>query len=397
MEERAKQAKANEQLKTYALISHESAVEAIWALAARGWKETLDDEDIWLVPAAESCVKTQGEVAQLQEEVDLKSLGIQHMPIDLLVPNKSCYSRGKRATFHVWQEFFPPRSFVRVHDRVLVSTPYYAALQLAMSRRSNRLSRAEAEESASVDARMRAELGIEERASTAEELMRWDNIARLARATQVLCDFMGTYRYVPINKDGSRKTDVVFGTKPIIEPVVITGYLEEMGAARGIRRARRAMQLAFANAASPMETLLALILTLPQQMGGFGLPRPVLNEEIPIEPLQRELSSQDTIVADLCWGKQKVIVEYYGWDEHFGAGPRKVASDAARVNSITALGWTVFHATFEQVKTLAGITLLAQQVAHALGCQLSTPSDLELVWRARLLMLLLPDVSHSLS
>ena len=61
---------------TYALVSHESAVEAIWALAARGWKGVLDDENVWLVPAPANCVKTQGEVKRLATEVDLASLGI---------------------------------------------------------------------------------------------------------------------------------------------------------------------------------------------------------------------------------------------------------------------------------------------------------------------------------
>lgn len=147
-------AQTNGKPKTYALVSHESAVEAVWALAARNWKETLYDENIWLVPAADICVTTQGDLERLKAEVDLSSLGIRHDPIDLLVPNKSCYSRGKHATFHVWREFFPPHSFVRVHDRVLVSTPYFATLQLATARRPNRLSRAAAEASAAEDVRI---------------------------------------------------------------------------------------------------------------------------------------------------------------------------------------------------------------------------------------------------
>ena len=86
---------------TYALISHESAVEAIWSLAQRKWKGVLDNEGIWLVPDSDYCVKTQGEFKELAKEVDLVELGIRHMPVNLLVPNKSCFSRGKRACFHV--------------------------------------------------------------------------------------------------------------------------------------------------------------------------------------------------------------------------------------------------------------------------------------------------------
>ncbi len=383
--------------KTYALVSHESAVEAVWALAARNWKETLFDENIWLVPAADICVTTQGDLERLKAEVNLYELGIRRDPIDLLVPNKSCYSRGKHATFHVWREFFPPHSFVRVHDRVLVSTPYFATLQLAMARRASRLSRKAAEVSAAEDARLRADLGIEGEGSTATELLAWDNIARLVRAAQVLCDFMGTYRYVPATDEvSSHLPDVVFKTKPIITPDAFSKYLDQMGTVKGIMRARTVASLAFANAASPMETLIALMLALPQSMGGFGLPRPVLNWQVPIDTSERELVSQETIVTDLCWPDQHVIIEYYGWDEHFGAGPRKVAADSARANSLTSLSWTVLHATFEQINTIGGISLLARQVAKALGVSLAEPSVLELVWRSRLLALLLPKTTRQL-
>lgn len=390
-------AQTNGKPKTYALVSHESAVEAVWALAARNWKETLYDENIWLVPAADICVTTQGDLERLKAEVDLSSLGIRHDPIDLLVPNKSCYSRGKHATFHVWREFFPPHSFVRVHDRVLVSTPYFATLQLATARRPNRLSRAAAEASAAEDARLRADLGIDGEGSTAAELLAWDNIARLVRATQVLCDFMGTYRYVPATDTTSLDLpNVIFKTKPIIAPDAFSTYLDQMGTVKGIMRARVVASLAFANAASPMETLLALMLALPQDMGGFGLPRPTLNWQVPIDESEHELVSQNEIVADLCWPDQRVIIEYYGWEEHFGTGPRKVASDLARANSLTALGWTVLHATYEQINTIGGMALLARQVAEALDTPLAETSTLELVWRSRLLALLLPKTTKQL-
>lgn len=381
---------------TYALVSHESAVEAIWALAARGWKGVLDDENVWLVPAPANCVKTQGEVKRLAAEVDLASLGINRTPIDLLVPDKSCYSRGKRARFHVWGDFFAPHSFVRVHERVLVSTPYFAVLQLAMWCRVDRLSQEEARRSAEEDARLRAELGVAGDGSTAEELVQWENIARLVRAVQVLSDFMGTYRYVPAADGFEKQPDIAYGTLPIITPERMMAYLSEMGGVRGIERARRVADLAYAEAASPMETLLALMLSLPCSMGGFGLPRPQMNYEVQVDSQFRELSSQETMFTDLGWPDPKVAVEFYGWDEHFGAGPAKVASDASRANSLIALGWTVLHATYEQVKTVPGITMLARQLAAALGVSLPKPSDLELVWRSRLLALLLPKTSRQL-
>ena len=374
--------------KLYALVSHESAIDAIWWHAEHGWKDRLDDEGAWMVPAPESCVKSQGDFKRLAKEVDLPSLGITHDPLDLLVPNASCFSRGKRARFHVWKDFFPPRSFLRVHDRIFVSTPYFIVLQLSAAAPPTRLMRARAEEAARQDATIRAELGLEGRTTTPSELRQWENNARLVGAAQVLCDFAGTYRYVP-GTGGIR-----YETKPLLSRDSFSTYLASVEARKGAGRARRVAELAFDGAASPMETMLALMLTLPVELGGFGLPRPQLNREIPVDPSLRELVSQEALFADLSWPDARVAVEYYGWEEHFGAGPQKVGRDAARANSLVSLGWTVLHVTYEQVKTLAGMTLLARQVAHALGVELAEPDDLQRVWRSRLLALLLPESSR---
>lgn len=372
----------------YAFVSHESAVEAIWALAARNWQGILDDENVWLVPKAPICVTTQGDFKKLAESVDLHALGIKLRPAHLLVPDKSCYSRGKIARFHIWTDYFPIHSFVRIHDRVFVSTPHFAVLQLAMARRSGRLQSQAAEESAAEDARIRAMLGIEERTPTATELLRWENIANLVRAAQVLTDFMSTYRYVPNNGDSSY--GIVYGEKPIVTPESFAAFLAEVGSSRGVERARWVAKAAFANAASPMETMIALLISIPKKLGGFGLPRPELNWEFCVDAEKRELSSQDSFVLDLCWPSKHLAVEYYGFNEHFAAGPHKVASDAARANSLTALGWTVLHVTYDQVKTLSSISLLAREIACILEVELATPTDLELIWRTRLLALLLP-------
>ena len=380
--------------KTYALISHESAVEAIWSLAARGWKGVLWDEDIWLVPAAASCVTTQGDLKRLVSEIDLLSFGIYKRPVDLLVPNKSCYSRGKSAQFHVWKDFFPPKSFVRVHDRVFVSTPYFATVQLSVAKPASRLSKERAQQSAELNDRLCKEAGLNGPSPTAKELLAWENIARFVRATQVLCDFMGTYRYVPVREEGKPvEWDVVYKTKPIVSRAKLEAYLRQMPASKGIMRARKVADAAFEGLASPMETMLALVLSLPTSMGGFGLSHLQVNYKIKINVEDRSISSQDVMYADLCWPDQRLVVEYYGWDEHFGAGKRKVASDANRSNTLSALGWTVLHVTYEQIRTTEGILLLARQIARCVGEVLDEPTDLEQIWRVRLVSMLLPHLS----
>jgi hypothetical protein len=377
--------------KPYAFVSHETAILAIWQNAEQGWRNNMDGEGVWAVPAPAYCVKSQRDFKQLAREVDLPSLGINGTPVDLLVPNGSCFSRGKLARFHVWKGAFPPRSFLRVHDRVFVSTPYFIVLQLSAASPPSKLSRSHAKSVARQDAQILAELGLEGQSLSPSDLQRWDNIARLVKATETLCDFAGTYRYIQATKG------VVYGTRPLMSRQSFAEYLEGVNARKGIDRAFRVAELAFDKSASPMETALVLMLTLPVELGGFGLPRPELNGEIPLEQAFLDLVSQEAFFADLLWADEQLIVEYYGWKDHFGAGPTKVGRDAARANSLTSLGWTVLHVTYEQVRSVAGISLLARQVAHALGVTLLEPNEIEHVWHSRLLPLLLAKVSDAFS
>lgn len=71
----------------------------------------------------------------------------------------------------------PAHAFVRVHERVFVSSPLFTAVQLALAPRPSRLSREAARAAATENARICRELGIEGRLATAEELLAWQGIA----------------------------------------------------------------------------------------------------------------------------------------------------------------------------------------------------------------------------
>ena len=256
----------------YAFVSHETSVEAIWSLAAKHWKGVLDDENVWMVPDQEICVKNQREFKQLAQEVDLHALGIHRDPMDLLVPNKSCYSRGAHAKFHVWKDFFPPHSCVRVHERIFVSTPYFSVLQLATAHRTNRISQNEAKRAAEEIQDIKRSLGLKDTDLTESDLVRWNNIARFVRSVQVLCDFSGTYRYVPDEKRGMLNADIAYQTKPMMSPKSFLEFVAQMPRSKGVERGRAVAAAAFASCASPMETMLALMLSLPTSVGGFRHP-----------------------------------------------------------------------------------------------------------------------------
>lgn len=217
-----------------------------------------------MLPSPEHCVTTQEALEQLMEMGGFKGLGLRSRPIDLLVPTVSSRSRGKLLTCHVWNGFFPERAFIRVHERVFVSSPLFTVLQLALAPHPSRLSRRLAEEAAAEDARIRHELGMEGAAATAQELLAWEAIAREARAIRTMTDFAGTYRPATSPRDGTS-----YDTAPLMTCDDLKSFLDSQPSMRGARKGYGVAARAFDRSGSPMETVLALLLTLPVEMGGF--------------------------------------------------------------------------------------------------------------------------------
>lgn len=369
----------------YVFLSHESAVEANRAIARRPDFEALDDEGIWMIPAAESCVTTQAELSELMKTVCLDGLGCRLRPIHLLTPGAGYRSHGKLMRSHVWSGLFPERAFVRVHERVFVSSPLFTSLQFVLAPKPSRLSRAAAKEASEEDARVRKDLGISGRAASAGELLAWEGISREARAVELLTEFCGTYRMPVLPEE-----EVLYGRPPLLSRSDLEDFLKDEPSMHGAKKGLETCRLAFDRSGSPMETAIALLLTLPVDMGGYGLPKPVLNWPVPISQEGLDVVSQDEIVADLCWRDARLIVEYDGWEGHGGMGRTKLAKDRARTNSLMALGWRVLSVDYQQVRNERGMALLARQVARLLGIELTQAADLQRVWRTRLHTQLMP-------
>ena len=130
------------------------------------------------------------------------------------------------------------------------------------------------------------------------------------------------------------------------------------------RRARIAARHIMDNAASPMEAKLAMLLCLPTAMGGYALPRPKLNPEVPLSPEAQMLYPHATVRPDLYWADARFDVEYDG-DTHESAESRM--KDAARRNALEAEGIIVRTLTYAQVADDAAFDLLALRIAGELG------------------------------
>jgi hypothetical protein len=123
---------------------------------------------------------------------------------------------------------------------------------------------------------------------------------------------------------------------------VIRDRLSEMGPRRGARAVWRAAELAVRDSGS----------------GGESYARGVIHElgfELPVTQLEI-VDALGVLFADFAWPASKVIVEFDGWmkyaDARFNHGDplEKVRRERERDARLRALGWTVVHINWKDLK-----------------------------------------------
>lgn len=372
----------------YAFVGHESACEALRLLfpgrasvaGARRWPEKPR-----LLPPAAECVSGQRDFKRAHVGEALDRIGLTDRPVDLLVHGQRARSDGKAARFHVWSGVLPTGSLFQVDKNLLVSGPELVVLELCSAQgKLDALLDAHAE-AVRAEAELAAALGSTER-PVLDHPLEWESIRRLIAATVVACEFAGTYRL------GAGERPVAYRAPQLMDAGRLRRAIGEVGRAQGARRAGRVCELMLEGSASPMETVLALMLTLPPDLGGFGMERPLLNHPLDVSGLRGSLSDRDVVMPDLLWEDRRVALEYDSREFHARRGEGRAGEDAARANILTALGYRVFRVTAETVRTLAGVSLLARQVARALGTELPETTPLQDLRRRKLYLLLMPQV-----
>ena len=142
-----------------------------------------------------------------------------------------------------------------------------------------------------------------------------------------------------------------------------------------------AARLAFDGAASPMEAKLALLLSLPTRLGGFGLPRPQLNRPFALSPEAQLVYPHTPCRLDLSWPGTDLDVEYDGsGDEHSGD---MHAKDVARLAALRLDGVDVLVLAKQQVYDPRAFAQMVQVIAGKLGGQAGQAGQARRPWRTR--------------
>ena len=249
--------------------------------------------------------------------LECELLGIP-TPLELFVRNRSARSTSKLVVNRLCSTDLPTGSFVKVSERVYVSSPEFCFLQMA-----RHLSHG-----------MLVNLGLE------------------------IC---GAYVLAPESSEG------FLPSEPIATPTTLREYLERAGGVHGVKSARRAVGCVLSGSASPMESALVELLCLPGSFGGYDLPWPEMNPRVSVwvgEGLRRR---QHTYRCDLYWARRRVAVEYDSDLAH--TGPERIARDARRRNNLASSGVSVVTVSRQQAYSMEAFDEVAHQIARHLGAR----------------------------
>lgn len=164
----------------------------------------------------------------------------------------------------------------------------------------------------------------------------------------------GTYA---MSKEGIQSCEALTSVESL------KSFVTKYSAVAGSRKVARALRYITENSASPMETVLTLLLCLPYALGGYGLPFPQLNHRINIKATKIFRASSRFYVCDLYWPQAQIAVEYDSDEFHVGAD--RIAYDSNKRSNLAAQGITVITVTWDQLKNTEKLLTIAHVVAKS--------------------------------
>ena len=139
----------------------------------------------------------------------------------------------------------------------------------------------------------------------------------------------------------------------------ISRMIEMCAGRKGVARARKAIELVNDGSNSPMETVLAMLLSLPRVKGGFGL--------YPIEMNRKVSTLTGDRWVDILFAGRKVGLEYKGREAH---SIEKTGRDDRRQNKLVGSGIAILNVWYEDLADPVLFDQLVHDIHDALGVRL---------------------------
>lgn len=160
----------------------------------------------------------------------------------------------------------------------------------------------------------------------------------------------------------SRRT--LYGQRPLTTPTQLREYLATATGFPGRSAALRAVKYIAPHSASPMETVVYLLLCLPRNLGGYALPCPILNAKRKVNSTAETFTLSQNLIPDLYWPSAGLDVEYDS--EEFHSNPESLVAGARRTLALRAMNVDVVALTREIVYSVETFDTTARMLGKAL-------------------------------
>ncbi|MBR5930484.1 MAG: hypothetical protein IKZ95_00495 [Lachnospiraceae bacterium] len=237
-------------------------------------------------------------------------------PVHVAVPRTTNRQHTKTIIYHALPKALPKNSFIQITDNVLISSPEMCFLQAALT-------------------------------------------LPLHQLVKLACELCAIYVPDSYEEYGQRSREQITSVSNIRD------YLLKATGARGVKKAKEAIQYASDRANSPMEVNLATIAALPICHGGFGTKKMLLNNDVLLSESGAAHLGRESCCCDIVWPEEKVVLEYDSNLSHLSR--QQHAKDKARITALSLSGYKVFSVTADDLKSYGRIEALFLLVRSALG------------------------------
>lgn len=254
--------------------------------------------------------------------------------LSVLVDKKSITST-KRVAFHHSPTLFPDGSFIQLAPSICIASPELSFLQCAANK-------------------------------------------SLVNTMEYGFQLCGTFIPDTASKHG------VASRPSLTSADKLSAFLDKCNGMRGVSAARKAVAYVVNGSASPRETAVSLLLTLPLRMGGYALPSFTVNHELAVPKELQGLTRRRTLRADFFWKnffwKNACVAAEYDSDiAHLGS--EELCNDATKRIALHRMGYTTFAFTRVQVDSLILMDESVAALRRELGIRM--PQRLPVDYRAK--------------
>ena len=246
-------------------------------------------------------------------------------PIDILVGSANAIRKSEIFKQHVYTRPTPGGCFVDIGDGIAVCSPEFTFFQMASE-------------------------------------------ISLVKLIQLGLEFCGTYSLPADDKNKELDVATLYNRVPLTCVKDLKSFTARMRGVNGQKNTVWALRHIADRSASPMETIVFMLLTLPVKHGGYSLPAPQLNKQIDIGKLGTQISGKNFNRCDLYCPEARLAVEYDSDTYHTGA--ERLAEDSKRRSALKAIGIEVITITAGQIKNATEFDGMAKLIAKALGKRL---------------------------